>query len=564
MWGNHYFGRRWFADRYWGTRVLAATPSPGGPLARVQCCITPISISAGETSVPVSNVVDRDGEEFAGKLFLVMSGNVAFNTLGYQTGLNNGFADYRGIATPTAGMAHASADIARFGGKICSDGGASGYSVLDLQADVFFGGNFQRRGYITDVQVGAYRIALDLNNRDGDVVIAVIGGDDLAVDAITSALFNGTFNTSAAPVGLLALSRGAGISETLSAVIGAGSSPMLWGWDTKESGRGCAAYVVGNQSGNSRVQLSDRFAAVIDTSSISGGVPVVEAWGQGSYSVSGATGTLSVQQVAFGGTGVKCAAGAFRLPAVDGQVTVDLGIDASFVMGMSIGAPPTTSLLTGEAHISYGWTDGQRQGGLWAGESTVGNVGSIDGARYLMNANLLRFGTADGGSTTLHSTCSIVSLTRAGQMTLNCVGVDGTEPEVLWFALGQEIFTGTPVVPWVRRVTRHVIRRLRRSPHVKDDFNWLFFKRFELAMETGVGLQAGQGVDPQVMLRWSDDGGRTWSYEHWQSAGRMGQYAHIVQWQRLGRSEDRIWEVCITDPVKVRLLDAYIDAGRKS
>lgn len=30
-----------------------------------------------------------------------------------------------------------------------------------------------------------------------------------------------------------------------------------------------------------------------------------------------------------------------------------------------------------------------------------------------------------------------------------------------------------------------------------------------------------QGVIPKVMLRWSDDGGHTWSNEHWREVGRM-------------------------------------------
>ncbi len=35
-----------------------------------------------------------------------------------------------------------------------------------------------------------------------------------------------------------------------------------------------------------------------------------------------------------------------------------------------------------------------------------------------------------------------------------------------------------------------------------------------------------QGVNPQAMLRWSDDGGHTWSNEHWRSMGRIGEYGY--------------------------------------
>jgi len=42
------------------------------------------------------------------------------------------------------------------------------------------------------------------------------------------------------------------------------------------------------------------------------------------------------------------------------------------------------------------------------------------------------------------------------------------------------------------------------------------------------------GADPQVMLRWSDDGGHTWSNEHWRSMGQIGQTGYRTIWRRLG------------------------------
>jgi hypothetical protein len=64
------------------------------------------------------------------------------------------------------------------------------------------------------------------------------------------------------------------------------------------------------------------------------------------------------------------------------------------------------------------------------------------------------------------------------------------------------------------------------------------------------------GVDPQAMLEWSDDGGHTWSNEHWASIGKMGEYRKRVKWRRLGRSRDRVFRLTITDPVKVVIIGA--------
>jgi hypothetical protein len=117
---------------------------------------------------------------------------------------------------------------------------------------------------------------------------------------------------------------------------------------------------------------------------------------------------------------------------------------------------------------------------------------------------------------------------------------------------------GDTPVPWVDPTT-YLVRRQRRAQYVAQDNHWLFHGRFELLFEAGVGLNTGQGVDPQLQLRWSDNGGHTWSDEHWTSAGAMGQYRRRACWRRLGRSRKRIYEVTLTDPVKAVWLGAWLD-----
>lgn len=102
------------------------------------------------------------------------------------------------------------------------------------------------------------------------------------------------------------------------------------------------------------------------------------------------------------------------------------------------------------------------------------------------------------------------------------------------------------------------IRRLRRSPHVSDEMQWFFYDMLQVDMETGVGLVEGQGSDPQVMMRFSDDGGRTWSNEEWRSAGALGAFSRRVIWRHLGRGRDRLFEIVTTDPVKIAFIDGYL------
>lgn len=69
------------------------------------------------------------------------------------------------------------------------------------------------------------------------------------------------------------------------------------------------------------------------------------------------------------------------------------------------------------------------------------------------------------------------------------------------------------------------------------------------------------GTNPQIMLRWSDDGGHTWSNEHWAPMGKVGEYGKRVFWRRLGMTlklRDRVYEISGTDPVKVYIMGAEL------
>ena len=133
------------------------------------------------------------------------------------------------------------------------------------------------------------------------------------------------------------------------------------------------------------------------------------------------------------------------------------------------------------------------------------------------------------------------------------------------------------------------IRRLRRAPHLVSDFQRQYFSELQILFQPGVGLSgnvvgstsptnavagvavaglaiAGQnslatlGANPQAMLRWSNDGGSTWSNEHWTSIGLQGAYKNRAIWRRLGQARDRIFEVVVTDPIKAVIVAANLKA----
>lgn len=101
------------------------------------------------------------------------------------------------------------------------------------------------------------------------------------------------------------------------------------------------------------------------------------------------------------------------------------------------------------------------------------------------------------------------------------------------------------------------IKRLRRWAHLNNSGKVFTIPSLQLHAETGVGLD-GSVAEPLAMLRWSDDGGHTWSNEHTASMGAIGEYKARATWRRLGSSRDRTFEVSMTDPVKCAWIGAEI------
>jgi len=147
------------------------------------------------------------------------------------------------------------------------------------------------------------------------------------------------------------------------------------------------------------------------------------------------------------------------------------------------------------------------------------------------------------------------------------------------------------------------VRRLRRAPHLVTEFQRQYFDELQIQFQPGVGTTGLSGPaqvtstntiylgdtytitadatlsiesiktyvlgtqqamnlqttdNPQAMLRWSNDGGSTWSNEHWTSVGQMGKYRNRAIWRRLGQARDRIFEVSVTDPVNFVIISANL------
>lgn len=156
------------------------------------------------------------------------------------------------------------------------------------------------------------------------------------------------------------------------------------------------------------------------------------------------------------------------------------------------------------------------------------------------------------------------------------------------------------------------IRRWRRSPHITAERERIFLEHLQLDMEVGLGPEppfaalqpplneqgvseagklviSGQSGDrfalsvnsvdgslvttslappaqnppfnrgPQISVRISRDGSKTWGQEYLIDCGQAGEYKTRVLLRRLGQARDFVFDIVATDPVPWRIIEGYIE-----
>lgn len=100
------------------------------------------------------------------------------------------------------------------------------------------------------------------------------------------------------------------------------------------------------------------------------------------------------------------------------------------------------------------------------------------------------------------------------------------------------------------------LRSWRAIPTGQNNLKRTAHHSLQLDCETGAPDQ-----EATIVLRWSDDGGHTWSNEHSVTTGDLGNYSKRVIWRRLGMTmklRDRVYEISSTYPQKVAIMGAEI------
>ena len=106
-----------------------------------------------------------------------------------------------------------------------------------------------------------------------------------------------------------------------------------------------------------------------------------------------------------------------------------------------------------------------------------------------------------------------------------------------------------------------VLVRDRVSPHqATKSMRRIRYNKFELDCTIGHGV-AGQS-EAKVMLRYSDDGGKSWE-NAWRHAtlGAVGEHRARARFMRCGSARDRVWQVRCTDDTPFAIIEAEIEAN---
>lgn len=101
---------------------------------------------------------------------------------------------------------------------------------------------------------------------------------------------------------------------------------------------------------------------------------------------------------------------------------------------------------------------------------------------------------------------------------------------------------------------------LRRCPHIwsREDRKRVFVADLQIEFKPGVGLQTGQGSNPQVMLSISYDGAATFNLQYLLAIGKAGKYKNRAIRRRLSAERDIVMEASISDPVARDIVGATL------
>jgi len=105
--------------------------------------------------------------------------------------------------------------------------------------------------------------------------------------------------------------------------------------------------------------------------------------------------------------------------------------------------------------------------------------------------------------------------------------------------------------------TRPLVRSIISPHNALPSAERVRFGSAQIICNVGAGLPSG--ASGTLMLRYSNDGGKTWNNWRRIPTGAVGQYRHRIRATMLGASRDRVWEIRVTDDCNIEPISMLID-----
>ena len=103
-----------------------------------------------------------------------------------------------------------------------------------------------------------------------------------------------------------------------------------------------------------------------------------------------------------------------------------------------------------------------------------------------------------------------------------------------------------------------VVRTFRSNPVISNGHP-LMCRELRAYFDTG---RASLGLVPQAMMRFSNDGGYTWSNTQWRDIGTTGAYSQPVSWQALGVGREWCFEIVVSADCDATLAGLFVEMDR--
>lgn len=102
------------------------------------------------------------------------------------------------------------------------------------------------------------------------------------------------------------------------------------------------------------------------------------------------------------------------------------------------------------------------------------------------------------------------------------------------------------------------IRRIYASSPIAQENKLITINRLELRLGIEHIPVTGDGSDPQITMRYSNDGSHTWSHHLYRDIGPTGAYGEPITWNRLGSAREWVFEFSIVEPIDFSVIEGSI------